>query len=114
MVRSAKEDSGAAIMRSEQVWFHPEAIEDANAAYEWYFEQDPNVAAAYILELDQAFERIQEAPHRYAPYVQGTRRYVMPRFPFYVVFRVGVHPGSIQVLAVVHARRRPWYWQHRR
>lgn len=94
--------------------FHPDAVAEAAAARVWYDERSPQAAAAFVAELDVACERIAAAPDRYAHYIAGTRRYLMRRFPFQVVYRETPDPGdAIQVIAVAHGRRRPGYWRAR-
>jgi plasmid stabilization system protein ParE len=61
-----------------------------------------------MAELDLAIERIEDAPRRWPPYLGDTRRYLLRRFPFFVVFREV--ENRVQILAVAHARRRPGYW----
>lgn len=39
------------------------------------------------------------------------RRYVFPRFPFSLVYRLRDH--EVEVVAVAHGKRRPGYWQPR-
>jgi hypothetical protein len=67
---------------SRSVEFHPEAIEEARAAREWYAEQNPALGRAFLNELDLAIERIAEAPNRWPQYRGDSRRYLMKRFPF--------------------------------
>jgi plasmid stabilization system protein ParE len=62
-------------------------------------------------ELEEAIVAVAMTPERYAEYVEGTRRYVFPRFPFNLVYRV--RPASILVVAVSHQRREPRYWASR-
>jgi len=96
------------------VEFHPDAVAEAAAARQWYDERSPKAAVAFVAEIDVACERIAAAPDRYAPYIAGTRRYLMRRFPFQVVYRESPGPGdAIQVVAVAHGRRRPGYWATR-
>ena len=45
------------------------------------------------------------------PYLHGTRRVVLNRYPFSVVFRERLH--DIQIIAIAHAKRRPGYWAKR-
>jgi len=92
----------------QRAWVHPEAIAEARAAREWYEIRNAEVAEAFMAELDRAIERIEETPRRWPPYLAGTRRYLLHRFPFFVVFREA--EDRVQVLAVAHARRRPGYW----
>jgi hypothetical protein len=66
-------------MREIPVEVHEEAIAEAQAAREWYESRSP-VA--------------------WSPYLHGTRRYLLRRFPFCVVYRKRDH--DIQVVAVAH------------
>ena len=61
-----------------------------------------------MAELDLAMARIEEAPRRWPSYLADTRRYLLRRFPFFVVFREV--DDLVQIVAVAHARRRPGYW----
>jgi plasmid stabilization system protein ParE len=93
------------------VELHPEAVAEAQAAVEWYRQRNNQAADAFLAELDNAIERITEAPKRQLVFIQGTRRFLLRRFPFAVVYReIGT---VIQVLAVAHGRRRPGYWKNR-
>jgi plasmid stabilization system protein ParE len=92
----------------ERAWVHPEAIAEARAAREWYEVRNAEAAEAFMAELDLAIERIEEAPGQWLPYLANTRRYLLRRFPFFVVFREA--NDRVQILAVAHARRRPGYW----
>lgn len=62
-------------------------------------------------KLDQAIDRISEGPERWAAYLHGTRRYLLKRFPYLVVYRETA--TGLQVIAVAHAKRKPGYWRHR-
>lgn len=95
-------------MPTEPSWLHPEAIKEARAARERYLERSAEVADAFMAELDAAIERIEQGPSRWPPYLGGTRRYLLHRFPFFVVFREAAL--RIEIVAVAHARRRPGYW----
>ena len=65
----------------------------------------------FASELDTAIDRIAEAPSRWPEYLEGTRRYVMRRFPYLVVYRVML--DRVQVVAIAHGHRRPGYWRSR-
>ena len=93
------------------VELHPEAVADAEAALAWYQERSPRAAELLARELEKAIEAISGTPHRWPPYEQGTRRFLLRRFPYFIVYREKA--GTIQVLAVAHGRRRPGYWRHR-
>jgi hypothetical protein len=64
-----------------------------------------------VAEIDRAFSLIDESPERWPAYVGATRRFLLGKFPFSIVYRA--RAGSILVLAVAHAKRRPGYWRTR-
>lgn len=67
--------------------------------------------AAFLTELDGAVERIAETPGQWPVYLQGTRRFLLRKFPFAIIYReVG---ETIQLVAVAHGRRKPGYWKDR-
>jgi plasmid stabilization system protein ParE len=87
---------------------HPAAAGEAEAAERWYRERNETAAARFRRELERAIELIAERPEAAPPYVANTRRFLLRRFPFFVVYRV--INQRVQVVAVAHARRRPHYW----
>ena len=93
------------------VEFHPLAADEAEAAGRWYRERNEGASARFQRELERAVDLISERPNTGSPYLGSTRRVLLRRFPFFVVYRV--RGDSVQVLAVAHARRRPGYWRAR-
>ena len=93
------------------VEFHPEAITEAGAAAEWYRQRSQDAANRFLEELDRAIERIADAPSRWPAFRHGTRRFLLRRFPFSVVYREAGE--TVQVIAVAHGRRKPGYWKGR-
>jgi plasmid stabilization system protein ParE len=90
---------------------HPEAVWEARAARAWYERRSPAAAKAFVEELEAALERILDAPEMYATYLHGTRRCLLRRFPYLVVYRTT--ETTVQVIAVAHGRRKPGYWRFR-
>ncbi len=90
---------------------HPEARVDLQRAYSWYFERNPAAAVAFLAEVDRAIGQISAGPDHWPSYLSGSRRFVLRRFPFSVVYRVSGE--TVQVLAFAHGRRRPGYWRKR-
>jgi plasmid stabilization system protein ParE len=99
------------MMSPRQIDVHPEAVAEARAAAEWYRERSVLAADAFLAELDCAVERIAESPDMYPHYVLGTRRFLLQRFPFYVVYRE--HAEKVELVAIAHGRRKPGYWKKR-
>jgi len=98
-------------MKSLAVEIHPEAIAEACATREWYKARSDDAAEAFLSELDIGIENIRTTPDLYPSYLYGTRRYLMRRFPYLIVYRVA--STTIQVVAVAHSLRRPGYWKTR-
>ena len=90
---------------------HPAALEEAEAATEWYRRRSVRAAGMFLDELDRAIERVGDHPGQFPEYAFGTRRLVLPRFPYLVVFRET--GAGVEILAVAHGRRRPGYWRDR-
>jgi len=86
---------------------HPLVADEAEAAERWYRERNETAATRFRRELDRAVGVIAERPEAAPPYVGNTRRFLLRRFPFFVVYRV--FSQRVQVVAVAHARRRPHY-----
>ena len=98
-------------MSAKKIDVHPEAVAEARAAALWYRERSTLAADAFLLELDRAIERIDKNPEMYPHYIQGTRRYLLQRFPFYLVYREIA--GKLEIVAIAHGRRKPGYWKKR-
>ncbi len=98
-------------MAAKSVEFLEEASAEYEAAFDWYFARSESSASKFASELAQAIGMIAEAPQRWPAGPYGTRKFLLHRFPFAVVYRE--LPSVIQVLAVAHGHRRPGYWKTR-
>lgn len=90
---------------------HPLAADESEAAERWYRERNETASTRFRRELDRAVDLISERPEAGSPYLSSTRRVLLRRFPFFVVYRV--RGERVQIVAVAHARRRPGYWRER-
>jgi plasmid stabilization system protein ParE len=99
-------------MASRRVEFHEKASLEYEAALEWYLERSVLAASKFAAALSRAMDMIVDAPDRWPAGSHGTRRFLLQRFPFAIVYRE--LPAAIQVLAIAHARRKPGYWKQRR
>lgn len=101
---------------SKPVRFDHEAIDELEAAHDWYERQLPGLGDELLAEVDVCIARIELAPRSFglAPLVArslGVRKALLDRFPFSLVF-VELD-AELRVLAVAHQRRRPGYWRRR-
>jgi plasmid stabilization system protein ParE len=91
--------------------FHPDAEAEADAAFEHYWIKSFDAAFGCDAEFREAYRTLRDHPLMCPPYLHGTRRVILSRYPFSVVFRERLH--DIQIIAVAHAKRRPGYWTKR-
>jgi plasmid stabilization system protein ParE len=91
---------------------HEEAADDYDAAFDWYLERSPDAASAFDAEFERALGQISQAPARWARGPYQTRRFLLRRFPYVVIYRDQGATG-VQVLAVAHTSRKPDYWKDR-
>jgi plasmid stabilization system protein ParE len=95
----------------DAIEFLPEALAEADEAIGWYYARNPAAAADFEAELEHACWQIIEAPYPWPPYRHQTRRFLLHRFPYEVVYREQA-PKTL-IVAVAHCRRRPGYWKTR-
>jgi len=93
------------------VRFHPAAAQEAESAYEWYAARSPSAAYGFREELRHAVDAVADNPLTWPRHGNRARRYVFPRFPFNLVYRL--RGGEVEIIAVAHGRRRPGYWRLR-
>jgi plasmid stabilization system protein ParE len=94
-----------------RVIYHTAAEAEAIEAARYYEQRVPSLGGEFLEELDQAVTVIQESPKIWRLVGHDIRRYLMPRFPFGIYYRI--RPDHIRILAVKHHRRHPEYWQTR-
>ena len=98
-------------MSGTKVEFTPEALREVDEAFERYFEENHRAAEAFVREVDRAVALIAGSPTIWPHFERGTRRYVLRKFPYNIIYRE--IPVGIEVVAVAHHKRRPRYWIRR-
>jgi len=98
-------------MSAKRVEYHQEAIADVKSAVAWYRKRNPRLALDFIEELNRAAEVVREAPERWPIGKNDTRRFLLWRFPFAIIY--SEQQSVVTIWAVAHGSRRPEYWSHR-
>ena len=94
------------------ILFHELAQVELNNAAEEYESHHTLLGREFVATVERGLERLSAFPESGTPYVAGTRRLVLGRFPYSVVyFREN---DSIIIVAIAHHRRMPGYWSGRR
>jgi plasmid stabilization system protein ParE len=91
--------------------FHEAARREANLALARYAESSIPAAQRFLDDLQAAYASAVASPLLYPLYLHGTRRILLKRFPYFIVY-LDWH-DNVYVVAVAHAKRRPGYWTSR-
>lgn len=91
----------------------PEARLDLEAAARWFEAQEQGLGQHFLDQVRLAFQRIRSNPEAYPAGYRGTRRALIRRFPYGVIYLPVPEQGSIVVLAVLHCGRDPKLWRQR-
>jgi len=93
------------------VRFHPKALKEAENSQSWYAQRNFIAAKGFAIELAHAIDMVSEEPNRWPKFHSDTRRYVFPKYPFSLIYRI--KEDVIEVLAIAHHKKRPGYWVER-
>jgi toxin ParE1/3/4 len=90
---------------------HPEASQELEAAALWYEERHPGLGGDFLDEFERTLSRIEAAPERGHIIPGNNRKLNFDRFPYSIVY--SITEDRLYIKAVMHARRRPFYWKDR-
>ena len=65
----------------------------------------------FLAEVERSIARMREYPEAGRPVRAATRRRLLRRFPYGLLYRLDA--DEIVIVAVMHLRRRPGYWRNR-
>jgi toxin ParE1/3/4 len=81
------------------------ALADLEEAHAFIRAENPRAARAMLARIREAVDRLVTFPDSGRPgRVDGTRELIVANTPFVVAYRVT--PGTVDILAVIHASRR--------
>ncbi len=98
-------------MAAKSLDIHPAALKEAISAVQWYLARNETAATKFAAELDRAVDLIVETPARWPLGEHATRKFVLQRFPYAIIYRE--KEKTVEVLAIAHGHRRPSYWKKR-
>jgi plasmid stabilization system protein ParE len=87
------------------------ALAEFEDAIDYYERQQPGLGHRFSRNVRQAVDRIEREPYRWGSLSQETRYCRVHRFPYLVLYQIV--DSEIVIVAVMHERRRPGYWQDR-
>jgi toxin ParE1/3/4 len=92
---------------AHKIVISPLAHIDEYEAYEWYELQRTGLGEEFLAELVTAYNKISLHPE-YFGFIDDKkilRDYLLPRFPFLIVYRV--NNDTIDIIAVHHSKKHP-------
>ena len=97
-------------MRTAELFEEAEA--ELREAAAFYGGAAAGLREAFLGEFERVLGLALEFPALGAPYEAGTRRLLLARFPYGIVYRER-SAERLEVVAVMHLRREPGYWHGR-
>ncbi|NCO35040.1 MAG: plasmid stabilization protein [Armatimonadetes bacterium CG2_30_59_28] len=92
-------------------YFHPEANDEFDKAVDYYEDRQLGLGLEFAEDVYMAIARIIEYPAAGSPMSQNTRRCLVNRFPYGIIYQV--KSQRLRIVAVANLHRRPDYWKHR-
>jgi plasmid stabilization system protein ParE len=87
------------------------AEQEFTETVDYYNEQCPGLGYEFAAEVKNAFDRIKSFPEAWALISSRSRRCIINRFPYGVLYQV--RQEFILVSAIMHLKRDPKKWQER-
>lgn len=95
-----------------KIKFHPEAANEYNHSVDWYNDQEENLGAQFTREIERGLNFIRIFPTFWMRYYKGTRRFILRKFPFSIIYKFSKKEGIV-VISIMHHKQKPDYWRKR-
>ena len=92
-------------------YFHEDAEAEFDRAVEYYEDAQSGLGMEFAQKVYSAITRVIQFPEAWSPMSKNTRRCLVSRFPFGIIYQV--KSNCIRIIAVADLRRRPNYWRDR-
>jgi toxin ParE1/3/4 len=91
--------------------FHPDARSEFLESVRYYQHQQSGLGERFLEAVRDAIQRVCDRPLLYRSIEVNVRKCHVVRFPYGIIYRL--KDGKIEILAVMHLRRKPGYWRDR-
>lgn len=92
-------------------YFHPDAEAEFAKAVEHYEQYKAGLGIDFVEEVYATISRIMQYPDAWSLLSKESRRCLVSRFPFGVIYQI--KPRALRIIAVAHLNRKPDYWKQR-
>ena len=87
--------------------FHPKAFAELNSATIYLNRESPGLGEIFLTDFEKSLRLLQAFPETWPFVIRNIRRLSVPRFHYSIFYRF-LDDGIIEVLAVTHAKRKPF------
>ena len=91
-----------------KIEFSTIAYEEFKSAIEYYELQEIGLGIRFKYEVNKSLKRIKRYPEAWQQETKSTRRFLLKRFPYKIVYYL--ENERIIIVAVAHTHRKPFYW----
>ena len=88
-----------------RLFYTQEALDERDAAFRWHQEQKDSLGLSFLAHLEYLVNNIVDFPSSAREYADGSRRAVMRKFPFVVVYTI--EGDAVVITAIFHTSRNP-------
>jgi plasmid stabilization system protein ParE len=96
-----------------KVTFLQPAEYELDDAVSYYNFELPNLGELFQHEALKAISRIKTFPNAYQAISKRTRRCLIAKFPYGIIYQHNENENEIIIIAIAHLHRKPEYWQNR-
>lgn len=82
-------------------------------AVAYYEAQQAGLGERFRLEIIRSVGRMAAHPAAYTALSERTRRCLVAKFPYGIIYRYTAETGQILIVSVAHLHRRPGHWRGR-
>ena len=93
-------------------FLHPQAQEEMEQTILFYKKQQAGLEKRFIEAAEDAINRVCRNPLLYRKIDDNVRKCRLLHLPYAIIFRI--NPAQIEIIAVMHLRKQPNYWQSRK
>ena len=94
-----------------RVFFHPDAKKELFAGIDYYEKLQKGLGLKFAKEIYSTIQRIVYLPKAWTKMSKNTRRCLVNRFPYGVIYQI--EKEKINIIAIMHLNRKPDYWKDR-
>lgn len=96
-----------------KVRFYKAAALEMDEAAVYYEQQLEGLGERFLIAVKDAVERIKALPEAYSSFSVNTRRCLVNKFPYGIIYLYDSGKIEITIVAVAHLHRKPDYWRGR-